>query len=486
MVNRVVPRGDLATATFALAGQIATMPAFGLMLAKRAVNQCEDQMGMRAGMDSVFGLHHLAHAHNAETAGDSLAGQDARSMKQAGQPGDRRASGPRCGTGWRRTCRPRRCRRWTPPRGSPGTGTGSGSCSRPRLAVVSWPAEYGGRDLPLLDWLVFEEEYHAAGGPVRVGQNGLFLLAPTLFAHGTPEQRDRLLPRMARADDVWAQAWSEPEAGSDLAAIRARAEQGRRGLAADRQQDVEQPGGVRRPRVRAVSQRTIGAGGRRRGSGTGDPGGSGSSPRASRARHRGLTYLMFDLRADGVTVRPIRQLGGGTGFAEIFLDGVFVPDADVIGAPGDGWRIAMSTASHERGLSLRSPGRFCAAADRLAGLWQRTADPADTGLRDRVADAWIGARAYQLHTLGVARRLAAGGRLGAESSLGKVFWSELDVALHETALDLLGPRAELRDLPGEDGRWLDGYLFALAGTIYAGTNEIQRTVIAERLLGLPR
>jgi hypothetical protein len=93
-----------------------------------------------------------------------------------------------------------------------------------RLAVVSWPAEYGGRDLPLLDWLVFEEEYHAAGGPVRVGQNGLFLLAPTLFAHGTPEQRDRLLPRMARADDVWAQAWSEPEAGSDLAAIRARAD----------------------------------------------------------------------------------------------------------------------------------------------------------------------------------------------------------------------------------------------------------------------
>jgi alkylation response protein AidB-like acyl-CoA dehydrogenase len=338
-----------------------------------------------------------------------------------------------------------------------------------RLAVVSWPAEYGGRDLPLLDWLVFEEEYHAAGGPVRVGQNGLFLLAPTLFAHGTPEQRDRLLPRMARADDVWAQAWSEPEAGSDLAAIRARAE-------------------------RVKGEGEVGEGGWRL---------TGSKTWSSRAafadhafglfrsepgseRHRGLTYLMFDLRADGVTVRPIRQLGGGTGFAEIFLDGVFVPDADVIGAPGDGWRIAMSTASHERGLSLRSPGRFCAAADRLAGRWQRAADPADTGLRDRVADAWIGARAYQLHTLRVAQRLAAGGRMGAESSLGKVFWSELDVALHETALDLLGPRAELRDLPGEDGRWLDGYLFALAGTIYAGTNEIQRTVIAERLLGLPR
>jgi len=331
-----------------------------------------------------------------------------------------------------------------------------------RLAVVAWPAEYGGRDLSLLDWLVFEEEYHAAGGPVRVGQNGLFLLAPTLFAHGTPEQRDRLLPRMARADDVWAQAWSEPEAGSDLAAIRARAERVDRGW--------RLTGSKTWSSRAAFADRAFGL--------------FRSEPGSE--RHRGLTYLMFDLRADGVTVRPIRQLGGGTGFAEIFLDGVFVPDADVIGAPGYGWRIAMSTASHERGLSLRSPGRFCAAADRLAGLWRRAADPADTGLRDRVAEAWIGARAYQLHTLGVAQRLAAGGRLGAESSLGKVFWSELDVALHETALDLLGPRAERRDLPGEDGRWLDGYLFALAGTIYAGTNEIQRTVIAERLLGLPR
>jgi alkylation response protein AidB-like acyl-CoA dehydrogenase len=361
-----------------------------------------------------------------------------------------------------------------------------------RLAVVSWPAEYGGRDLPLLDWLVFEEEYHAAGGPVRVGQNGLFLLAPTLFAHGTPEQRDRLLPRMARADDVWAQAWSEPEAGSDLAAIRARADRVAGGWRltgsktwSSRAAFADRAFGLFRSEpVDLDAERRPGAGG----SGGGPPGkqSGGSSTRVSTARHAGLTYLMFDLRADGVTVRPIRQLGGGTGFAEIFLDGVFVPDADVIGSPGEGWRVAMSTASHERGLSLRSPGRFCAAAGRLAALWQRAADPADTGLRDRVADAWIGARAYQLHTLGVAQRLAAGGRLGAESSLGKVFWSELDVALHETALDLLGPQAERRDLPGEDGRWLDGYLFALAGTIYAGTNEIQRTVIAERLLGLPR
>jgi alkylation response protein AidB-like acyl-CoA dehydrogenase len=331
-----------------------------------------------------------------------------------------------------------------------------------RLAVVSWPPEYGGRGASLLEWLVFEEEYYAAAAPVRVGQNGLFLLAPTLFAHGTAEQRDRLLPPMARADEVWAQAWSEPDAGSDLAAIRAAA--------------VRADGGWLLSGTKTWSSRAAFAD-RAFGLFRSDPGAE---------RHRGLTYLMFDLRAEGVTVRPIRQLGGETGFAEIFLDEAFVPDADVIGAAGAGWQVAMSTASHERGLSLRSPGRFTAAAARLVELWQRAGDPSDTALRDRVADAWIGARAYRLRTFETAAALAAGGTLGAESSLGKIFWSELDIALHETALDLLGPRAELRDLPGPDGRWLDDYLFSLAGPIYAGTNEIQRNVIAERLLGLPR
>jgi alkylation response protein AidB-like acyl-CoA dehydrogenase len=327
-----------------------------------------------------------------------------------------------------------------------------------RLSAVSWPSRYGGRDATLADWLDFEEEYYAADGPARVNQNGLSLLAPTLFAYGSSAQQDRILPRMATADDVWAQAWSEPEAGSDLAAIRSRA--------------VRCDGGWLLSGTKTWCSRGAFAD-RAFGLFRTDPGAE---------RHHGLTYLLFGLRAPGVTVRPIRQLGGGTGFAEIFLDDVFVPDGDVVGEPGDGWRIAMSTASHERGLSLRSPGRFLAAAGRLAGLWRRTG--ADPALRDRVADAWIGARAYQLHTRATAARLAAAGALGAESSLDKVFWSELDLALHETALDLLGPHAEVRD--GPDGRWLEDYLFALAGPIYAGTNEIQRTLIAERVLGLPR
>jgi alkylation response protein AidB-like acyl-CoA dehydrogenase len=330
-----------------------------------------------------------------------------------------------------------------------------------RLAMVTWPAEYGGRDASLLDWLVFEEEYHAASGPVRVGQNGLFVLAPALLAHGSDEQKTRVLPAMARADEIWAQAWSEPGAGSDLAAVRSRAERS--------------DGGWLLSGQKTWSSRAVLAD-RAFGLFRSDPGSE---------RHHGLTYLMFDLRAKGVTVRPITQLDGEAGFAEIFLDGVFVPDADVVGEPGDGWRIAMSSAGHERGLMLRSPGRFTATAARLVELWQRHADPADTALAGRVADAWIGARAYQLHGFRMASR-PEGAPVGAQSSMTKVYWSELDLAMHETALDLLGPRAELRDEAPPDGRWLDGYLFALAGPIYAGTNEIQRSILAERVLGLPR
>jgi alkylation response protein AidB-like acyl-CoA dehydrogenase len=321
-----------------------------------------------------------------------------------------------------------------------------------RLAVVTWPVAYGGRDCSALEWLLFEEEYHNAAAPVRVGQNGLFLLAPTLFAHGTAEQRDRLLPRMADARDIWAQAWSEPEAGSDLAAIRSTG--------------VRTDGGWRLSGQKTWSSRAAFAD-KAFGLFRTDP---------EARRHHGLTYLMFDLHAPGVTVRPIRQLSGEPGFAEIFLDDVYVPDTDVIGEPGDGWRIAMSTAGHERGVTLRSPGRFTAAARRLVRLWQEAGEPVE--FRDRVTDAWIAAQAYKLHAFAALSRVDPP-PFGA-ASLTKVFWSELDIRLHETALDLLGPRAELA------GQWLDGYLFALAGPIYAGTNEIQRTVIAERLLELPR
>ncbi|SDT52194.1 acyl-CoA dehydrogenase family protein [Actinoplanes derwentensis] len=306
------------------------------------------------------------------------------------------------------------------------------------LAAISWPLEYGGRAAPALHALLFDEEYHAAGAPVRIGQNGLFLLAPTLLAHGTPQQCARVLPPMARGDQVWAQAWSEPSAGSDLAAVRSTARKVDGGWLLSGQKTWSSRA--------VVADRAFGL----FRSGAGE-------------RHRGLTYLMFPLREPGVIVRPIRQLDGAAGFAEIFLDDVFVPDADVIGAPGDGWRVAMSTAGHERGLSLRGPGRFTASAARLIEL----------GRTRRVADSWIRARAYRMQAYASLDEPVA-------PSATKLFWSELDVALHETALDLLGPLAEI------EADWSAGYLFALAGPIYAGTNEIQRNILAQRELGLPR
>ncbi|MFF4080387.1 acyl-CoA dehydrogenase family protein [Streptomyces sp. NPDC001777] len=327
-----------------------------------------------------------------------------------------------------------------------------------RWSVVSWPAAHGGRDADVFGWLAFEEEYYAAGGPGRVSQNGINLLAPTLFDHGTEEQRARILPPMASGEVIWAQAWSEPEAGSDLASLRSRA--------------VRTEGGWLLSGQKTWSSRAAFAD-RAFGIFRTDPGAA--------KPHHGLTYLMFDLSAPGVSVRPIGRLDGKPAFAELFLDEVFVPDEDVIGEPGQGWRIAMSATGAERGLMLRSPGRFLASADRLAALWRAHGDPSDTALRDRVADAVIGARAYQLFTCAAASRFAAGTAVGAESSLNKVFWSEYDIALHETALDLLGPDGELAG-----SAWGEGYLFALAGPIYAGTNEIQRDIVAERLLGLPK
>ncbi|MEU9193495.1 acyl-CoA dehydrogenase family protein [Streptomyces hundungensis] len=335
-----------------------------------------------------------------------------------------------------------------------------------RWSVVSWPGEYGGRGVDIFGWLIFEEEYFAAGGPGRVSQNGIHLLAPTLFDHGTAEQRARILPDMASGATIWAQAWSEPEAGSDLASLRSKA--------------VRTDGGWLLTGQKTWSSRAAFAD-RAFGIFRTDP--DAAEP------HRGLTYLMFDLRAPGVTVRPIGRLDGKSAFAELFLDGVFVPDEDVIGEVGAGWRIAMSTTGNERGLMLRSPGRFLASAARLGELWRAVGDPADTALRDRVADAVIGARAYHLFTCANASRFAAGESIGAGSSLNKVFWSQYDIALHECALDLLGPYGELSDDADEapaHGSWAEGHLFSLAGPIYAGTNEIQRDIIAERLLGLPK
>ena len=336
-----------------------------------------------------------------------------------------------------------------------------------RWAVVSWPESYGGREASLWEWLIFEEEYYRAGAPQRVTQNGIFLLAPTIFDFGTEDQQNRFLPRMAAAEDLWCQGWSEPNAGSDLAGITSRATRD------------DEAGGWRLTGQKTWTTRGAFC--------THMFGLFRTDPDAE--RHRGLTYFLVPLDTEGVTVTGVGRLDGDEGFAEVFLEDAFVPDDMVLGEVGNGWGVAMSTTGSERGLTLRSPGRFMAAADRLVDLYGSIGDGHDAAVRDDVLQAWMDAEAYQLYTLADVTGVVEGNPPGARSSLNKLWWSELDVRLHETALRLLGPRAELIDgSPGsvDGGSWMKGYQFALAGPIYAGTNEIQRNVVAERVLGLPR
>lgn len=325
-----------------------------------------------------------------------------------------------------------------------------------RWAVVAWPERYGGRDASLWEWLIFEEEYYRARAPQRVTQNGIFLLAPTLFEFGTPEQCDELLPRMAAATDLWCQGWSEPGAGSDLASLTSSGTRVDGGWRLSGQKTWTTRG--------AFCTHMFGL--------------FRTDPQSQ--RHRGLTYLLVPLDADGVTVRGFGRLDGDEGFADVFLDDVFVPDSAVLGGVGAGWSVAMATTGSERGLTLRSPGRFLEAARRLHTLAAAYPERLSGRLRDDVVDASMRAEAYQLFTLAQVSELVDGRPPGAGSSLNKIFWSELDVLIHRTALALRGADAAV------DEAWSRGFQFSLAGPIYAGTNEIQRTIVAERVLGLPR
>jgi alkylation response protein AidB-like acyl-CoA dehydrogenase len=336
-----------------------------------------------------------------------------------------------------------------------------------RWGMVTWPTELGGRGCDLIEWLIFEEEYYRSGAPARVNQNGIFLLGPTLMEYGSEAQKARFLLRMATGEDIWAQAWSEPGAGSDMAAIRSKAE---------RVGDHYVINGQKTWSTRAVWADWVFGIFR-------------TDPHSQ--RHQGLTFILLPLDSPGITVRPIPQLNGLPGFAEIFFDDVKVPVENALGGEGMGWHVAMSTAGFERGLLLRSPARFQETARRLVQLYQANREQADRdpAIGEAVMRAWLDAEAYTLSTYMTASQLVQGGKIGPESSTNKIFWSELDQRMHDTAMSILGLRGEL--LPeapaaGDVGHWLEGFLFAQAGPIYAGTNEIQRNIIAERMLGMPR
>ena len=333
--------------------------------------------------------------------------------------------------------------------------------------MVTWPEAFGGRGCDLIQWLIFEEEYYRAGAPGRVNQNGIFLLGPTLMEYGSEEQKARFLPAMASGEEIWAQGWSEPNAGSDMAAIRCRA---------DRDGDAYMINGQKIWSTRAVYADWV------FGLFRTDP---------DSERHHGLSKILVPLDAEGVTVRPIEQLNGLPGFAEIFFDDVRVPAFNLLGEEGAGWQIAMATAGFERGLMLRSPARFQQATRRLVSLYrEHSTDILDPSVEDDVVRCYMDAEAYALSTYQTASRLVKGGSIGPEASCNKIFWSELDLRIHDTAMRILGPRGEVEPdspaLADELGTWLDGFLFAQSGPIYAGTNEIQRNIIAERVLGMPR
>lgn len=330
--------------------------------------------------------------------------------------------------------------------------------------MVTWPTEYGGRGCNLIDWLIFEEEYYRADAPLRVSQNGIFLLGPTIMEYGTPEQKQRFLPPMAAGDEIWAQAWSEPNAGSDLAAITSKAV---------RDGDEYVISGHKIWSSRAVfADWCFGLFRTEEGS----------------ARHKGLSKILVPLGSKGLTIRPIAQLDGDPGFAELFFDEVRVPVANLLGPEHGGWGVAMATAGFERGLLLRSPARFQAAAARLVSLYRQFSNQLADGVWAQIRQAYMDAERFNAATYALVARVGQGQSISSEASANKLFWSEMDKAMHRTAMSIMGAQAELEQgLEAIDGgRWLDGYMFSLAGTIYAGTNEIQRNILAERVLGLPK
>ena len=329
---------------------------------------------------------------------------------------------------------------------------------------VNWPTQYGGRGLDLISWLIFEEEYYRSDAPLRVSQNGIFLLAPTIMEYGTEAQKARFLPPMASGEEIWAQAWSENGAGSDMAAIRTKAV---------RDGDHYIITGQKTWSSRAAFADWCFALVRTE---------EGSS------RHKGLSKILIPLNSKGLLRRPIAQLDGDPGFAELFFDEVRVPVENLLGPEHGGWGVAMSTAGFERGLLLRSPARFQSAAARLVKLYKSREKYLSSGVGEKVIQAWIDTERFCAATYQLVSRVEKGASISSESSANKLFWSEMDKQMHRTAMTIMGAQAELEEgLDSiENGRWLDGYMFSLAGPIYAGTNEIQRNILAERVLGLPR
>ncbi|GGU81714.1 acyl-CoA dehydrogenase [Streptomyces litmocidini] len=328
---------------------------------------------------------------------------------------------------------------------------------------VGWPEEYGGRGATLEQQVAFHEEYALADAPARVSHIGEQLLGPTLIAFGTPEQRKRFLPKIVSVEEQWCQGYSEPDAGSDLANVRTRAERDGEDWVVTGQKVWTSL--AHEADWCFVLART-------------EPGST---------RHHGLSYLLVPLDRPGVEIRPIVQLTGTSEFNEVFFDGARTHASHVVGAPGDGWRVAMATLGFERGVStLGQQVGFRRELEAVVALAKRNGAAADPLIRDRVARAWIGLETIRFNALRMLDGVAAGAP-GPEASIGKIFWATWHRELGELAMDVCGAAGMLADgEPYDLTDWQRLYLFSRSDTLYAGSNEIQRNIIAERVLGLPK
>jgi alkylation response protein AidB-like acyl-CoA dehydrogenase len=337
-------------------------------------------------------------------------------------------------------------------------------------AGLHWPREYGGRGATPIEQLVFAEEYARVGAPPMIDIGvGPGLVGPTLIHHGTDAQKARFLPRILFGDDVWCQGFSEPNAGSDLAACRTRAD-----LDGDEFRVTGQKIWTSYARWADWCILVVR-----------------TDPHA--AKHEGLSFLLVDMRSPGVTIRPLVEMTGVAWFNEVFFDDVRVPRANMVGALNEGWRIAITTLAHERGGSAphaRLAGELTAmlamARGMRAGGTPATGDPVH---RQRLAQAWIETEVVRLVAYKQVSDLMRTGHPGPEGSYLKLLWSETDVRMKETGIALQGAYALLErgDPHAVDaGRWQYEYLWSRAASIYAGTSEVQRNIIAQRVLGLPR
>ena len=329
---------------------------------------------------------------------------------------------------------------------------------------LGWPAEYGGRPASMTQRVLFEYEYARAGAPYRAGFQGTNLLGPTLIAHGTPEQKQRFLPRILAGDEVWCQGFSEPGAGSDLASVRTRAVLDGGEWVVDGQKiwtsHAHQADWI------YLLART-------------DP----AAP-----RHHGLSMLLVPMRQRGIEVRPIRSMAGTSEFNEVFLSGARTDRSLVVGELNQGWKVAMSTLEHERGIAMLGyQNQFESEFASVLRAAREQGAAADVGLRQRLVDSFVGLNVMRYITLRtLTGLLQPGGGGGAETSLLKLVWPGWHQELSELEMDLLGAGAEIVGGDYQLNPFQRTYLLSRAESIYGGTRQIHLNIVAERLLGLPR